>query len=250
MGLLLGWPAATLNSALGCKRGICSRKWQPKELDGVKLRAVDPTAGTFPSCLHPLLLLCAERCQQPQWDSRLHFTPEQRFYRFNEEVTLSCFVEDPPPLAVIRCANGMSPGWKDAWEVKDIQGTWHVVAESLTCTTGKWESSRSPLLHALLPKEGPRASCRICETPWPQLRDGPQLGAVSKVGRDRSLQCGAGFLTVPASPPSLFLSCRSEEARSCPSIHLSPSVLYHHFAQAQAPFLHLGALGFPRGVER
>ncbi|XP_049651204.1 receptor-type tyrosine-protein phosphatase F-like isoform X10 [Accipiter gentilis] len=77
-----------------------------------------------------------ERCQQPQWDSRLHFTPEQRFYRFNEEVTLSCFVEDPPPLAVIRCANGMSPGWKDAWEVKDIQGTWHVVAESLTCTTG------------------------------------------------------------------------------------------------------------------
>ncbi|XP_074876241.1 receptor-type tyrosine-protein phosphatase U-like isoform X1 [Buteo buteo] len=78
-----------------------------------------------------------ERCQQPQWDWRLHFTPEQRFYKFNEEVTLSCFVEDPPPLAVIRCANGTSPGWKDAWEVKDMQGTWHVVAESLTCTTGK-----------------------------------------------------------------------------------------------------------------
>ncbi|XP_052634163.1 LOW QUALITY PROTEIN: receptor-type tyrosine-protein phosphatase kappa-like [Harpia harpyja] len=78
-----------------------------------------------------------ERCQQPQWDLRLHFTPEQRFYRFHEEVTLSCFMKDPPPLAVIRCANGTSPGWKDAWEVKDIQGTWHVVAESLTCTTGK-----------------------------------------------------------------------------------------------------------------
>ncbi|KAM9587562.1 receptor-type tyrosine-protein phosphatase T-like isoform 2-T2 [Morphnus guianensis] len=78
-----------------------------------------------------------ERCQQPQWDLRLHFTPEQRFYRFNEEVTLTCFMEDPPPLAVIRCANGTSSGWKDAWEVKDVQGTWHVVAESLTCTTGK-----------------------------------------------------------------------------------------------------------------
>ncbi|KAM9587567.1 uncharacterized protein ACIBXB_006974 [Morphnus guianensis] len=137
MGLLLGWPAATLNSALGCKRGICSQKWQPKELDSVKLRALDPTAGALPSCLHPLLLLCAERCQQPQWDLRLHFTPEQRFYRFNEEVTLTCFMEDPPPLAVIRCANGTSSGWKDAWEVKDVQGTWHVVAESLTCTTGK-----------------------------------------------------------------------------------------------------------------
>lgn len=248
----MGWPAATLNSALGCRRGICSRKWQPKELDSVKLRALDPTAGTFPSCLHPLLLLCAERCQQPQWDWRLHFTPEQRFYKFNEEVTLSCFVEDPPPLAVIRCANGTSPGWKDAWEVKDMQGTWHVVAESLTCTTGKWESSRSPLLHALLPQEGPWASCRICETPWPQLRDGPQLGAASKVGRDRSLQWGqkwGRFSHCPCVSSQSIPELQVGGAGSCPSIHLSPSVLYHHFAQAQAPLLHLGALGFPGGVE-
>ncbi|KAM7077496.1 receptor-type tyrosine-protein phosphatase T-like [Ciconia maguari] len=77
----------------------------------------------------------AETCQQPQWDLRLRFTPKQRFYGLNEELTLSCFMEDPPPLAVIRCAKGASPHWKDAWEVKDIQGTWHGVAENLTCTT-------------------------------------------------------------------------------------------------------------------
>ncbi|KAM6104749.1 receptor-type tyrosine-protein phosphatase kappa-like [Pterocles gutturalis] len=85
---------------------------------------------------------CEGTCQQPQWDLQLCFTPKQRFYRLNEEVTLTCFMEDFPPLAVIRCAKGMSPGWKGVWEVKDVQGTWHRVAENLTCTTGK---CRKPL---------------------------------------------------------------------------------------------------------
>lgn len=86
----------------------------------------------------------------------LHFTPDQRFYRLNEEVILSCFTEDSPPLAVIRCAKGTD--WKDAWEVKGTLGRWHGEVENLTCTTGKWGSSRSPLLYALLPREGPWTS--------------------------------------------------------------------------------------------
>ena len=107
------------------------------ELNSVKIRTIDPTAGPFPHCLHLLLLLCAERCQKPHWDSRLHFTPKQEFYGLNEEVTLSCFMEDTPPLAVIRCTKETSQDWKDVWEVKDIQGTWHPVAESLMCPKGK-----------------------------------------------------------------------------------------------------------------
>lgn len=117
-------------------------------------------------------------------------------------------MDDSPPLAVIRCAKEMSSGWKGAWEVKNIQGTWQGVVKNLTCTTGKWGISRCSLLHALLPEEGPWTSCRIHEVPWPQLRDGPQLGPISKMRGDRSLQCGTGFLTVPAPLPSLFLSCR------------------------------------------
>ncbi|KAM9250428.1 LOW QUALITY PROTEIN: receptor-type tyrosine-protein phosphatase kappa-like [Cariama cristata] len=78
-----------------------------------------------------------ERCQQPRWDSRLRFTPQQQFYGLNEEVTLSCFREDFPPLAVIRCAKGKYPDWKDAWEVKSFWGTWHGVTKNLTCTIGK-----------------------------------------------------------------------------------------------------------------
>ncbi|XP_068032509.1 uncharacterized protein [Anomalospiza imberbis] len=41
-------------------------------------------------------------------------------------------MNDTPPLAMIRCAN-----WKDAWEVLDIWGTWHRLAENLICATAK-----------------------------------------------------------------------------------------------------------------
>ncbi|XP_074388828.1 uncharacterized protein LOC141727071 isoform X2 [Zonotrichia albicollis] len=75
---------------------------------------------------------CKERCQQPQWDSQLQFRPNQTFYMVSEEVTLSCFENDAPPLAVIRCAN-----WRNAWQVLDISGKWHRLAQKLSCTTAK-----------------------------------------------------------------------------------------------------------------
>ncbi|KAM8983733.1 receptor-type tyrosine-protein phosphatase U-like isoform 5-T5 [Ara ararauna] len=86
---------------------------------------------------------CKEKCQQPQWDSRLHFTPQKSFYRINEEVMLSCSTEDTVPLAVIRCAKGMSPDSKYDWEM-DSQGTWQGVAENLTCTTAPPETCQRP----------------------------------------------------------------------------------------------------------
>ncbi|XP_062476431.1 uncharacterized protein LOC134164553 isoform X4 [Pezoporus occidentalis] len=82
-----------------------------------------------------------EKCQQPQWDSKLHFTPHKSFYRISEEVTLSCSMEDPIALAVIRCAKGAPP--KYDWEM-DSQGTWHGVAENLTCTTDPLETCQRP----------------------------------------------------------------------------------------------------------
>ncbi|KAM9507196.1 receptor-type tyrosine-protein phosphatase U-like isoform 5-T5 [Guaruba guarouba] len=86
---------------------------------------------------------CKEKCQQPQWDSRLRFTPQKSFYRINEEVMLSCSTEDTVPLAVIRCAKGMSPDSKYDWEM-DSQGTWQGVAENLTCTTAPPETCQRP----------------------------------------------------------------------------------------------------------
>ncbi|XP_030114100.4 receptor-type tyrosine-protein phosphatase mu [Taeniopygia guttata] len=75
---------------------------------------------------------CKGRCQQPQWDSQIHFRPNRRFYWVSEEVQLTCWTNDAPRLAMIRCAN-----WTDAWEVLDMWGTWHRLAESLLCATAK-----------------------------------------------------------------------------------------------------------------
>uniref|UniRef100_A0A803VH29 Sushi domain-containing protein n=1 Tax=Ficedula albicollis TaxID=59894 RepID=A0A803VH29_FICAL len=80
---------------------------------------------------------CKETCQQPQWDSQLQFSPNQNFYRVGEEVTLSCFLNSTPPLAVIRCANRIPPKQSNAWEVLAIGGTWHRLAQKLTCTMAK-----------------------------------------------------------------------------------------------------------------
>ncbi|XP_061875327.1 receptor-type tyrosine-protein phosphatase kappa isoform X2 [Colius striatus] len=84
---------------------------------------------------------CKERCQHPLWDSELRFTPEQKFYGFNEEVTLSCFKRDAPPFAVIRCKNETLPHLKETWEV-NIQGTWHGVTENLTCSIGSCQKPK------------------------------------------------------------------------------------------------------------
>ncbi|XP_066037075.1 receptor-type tyrosine-protein phosphatase kappa-like isoform X1 [Chamaea fasciata] len=81
---------------------------------------------------------CKEGCRQPQWDSQLQFSPNQTFYQVSEEVALRCFVNYTPPLATIRCANRTSPkSWKNAWEMLDIWGRWHRLAENLTCTMAK-----------------------------------------------------------------------------------------------------------------
>ncbi|XP_071436492.1 receptor-type tyrosine-protein phosphatase alpha-like [Pithys albifrons albifrons] len=81
-------------------------------------------------------------CQKPPWFSNFHFTPKQNVYRLEEEVTLSCFNKDPPPFAVIRCANVISPVWKGAWEVKNIQGTWQNLTKKLSCPTGNCKKPR------------------------------------------------------------------------------------------------------------
>ncbi|XP_014807938.1 PREDICTED: uncharacterized protein LOC106894029 [Calidris pugnax] len=89
-----------------------------------------------PGTNSPTVLLETEGCQKPQWN-KVHFNPKKKNYRLNEEVTLTCSANSLLPLAVIRCAKEMSPGWKNAWEVKDIEGAWQRVVVSLTCPTGR-----------------------------------------------------------------------------------------------------------------
>nr|XP_021410330.2 receptor-type tyrosine-protein phosphatase kappa [Lonchura striata domestica] len=137
---------------------------------------------------------CKGRCQKPQWDTQLHFRPNRRFYWVSEEVQLTCWMNDAPPLAMIRCAN-----WTDAWEVLDMGGKWHRLAESPICTTGKLGTSRSPLL-ALSPLTGK------CQRPlWNStlhlVPDQENYETDKKV----KLSCPEGF-----QPPFTEIQCQTQ----------------------------------------
>ncbi|KAM4639341.1 receptor-type tyrosine-protein phosphatase kappa-like isoform 2-T2 [Amazona ochrocephala] len=134
---------------------------------------------------------CKEKCQQPQWDSRLHFTPQKSFYRINEEVMLSCSMEDPVPLAVIRCAKGASPDSKYDWEM-DSQGTWHGVAENLTCTTAPPETCQRPQWDARLRLKPDQDSYQKNEEVMLSCRKGfqPPFTRVKCVGKNMSSSNG------------------------------------------------------------
>ncbi|CAN8219894.1 unnamed protein product [Coccothraustes coccothraustes] len=129
---------------------------------------------------------CKERCQQPQWDSRLQFRPKQRFYRVSEEVTLSCFKNNTPPLAMIRCAGG-----KDAWEVLDISGKWQSLAENLVCLMAKCPK----------PKWDKRLQFLENKTEYPQNRE---LTLTCPEGLEPSfpeVKCTEEILTVTSGKP-------------------------------------------------
>ncbi|XP_010145102.1 PREDICTED: uncharacterized protein LOC104506007, partial [Eurypyga helias] len=76
-------------------------------------------------------------------------------------------VEDP---LCERCAKGASSDGTDAWEVKDTQGTWHSVSESLTC------------------------NIETCQRPWwdPGLRLAPDQENYKK-DEEVTLSCIDGF---------------------------------------------------------
>ncbi|KAM6228472.1 LOW QUALITY PROTEIN: uncharacterized protein M6G45_016670 [Spheniscus humboldti] len=112
---------------------------------------------------------CKERCQQPQWDSRLNFVPKQRFYRLNEELTsaktcqrprwdprlrlapnqenyknnkevvLSCPEGFQPPFTHVKCASKVQsisnrkPVYTDPWLGRDSRGDWIRIWSSLEC---------------------------------------------------------------------------------------------------------------------
>ncbi|XP_036259213.1 receptor-type tyrosine-protein phosphatase kappa-like [Molothrus ater] len=129
---------------------------------------------------------CKVGCQQPQWDSQLQLRPNQRFYMVSEEVTLSCFENDAPPLAKIRCTNRKNP-----WEVLDISGKWHRLAQTLSCTTAKCPK---PMWDARLP-------FLENETEYPQNRE---LTLTCPKGLEPSfpeVKCTTGILEVNLGEP-------------------------------------------------
>ncbi|KAL9822406.1 uncharacterized protein GJ701_017112 [Geothlypis trichas] len=82
-------------------------------------------------------IVCIEKCQKPQWDSRIIFDQEQGIFNPNEVVKIRCPEGYWPPPMEIKCValkpreGSMIP--HSGWIVRNGTDTWRPVEGNLTC---------------------------------------------------------------------------------------------------------------------
>lgn len=85
----------------------------------------------------PFHLVGAEKCQKPQWDSKIVFDQEQGIFNPNEVVKIRCPEGYWPPPMEIKCValkpreGSMIP--HSGWIMRNGTDTWRPVEGNLTC---------------------------------------------------------------------------------------------------------------------
>uniref|UniRef100_A0A8V5HC74 Uncharacterized protein n=1 Tax=Melopsittacus undulatus TaxID=13146 RepID=A0A8V5HC74_MELUD len=80
-----------------------------------------------------------EICQRPQWDSRLQLEPDQRIYKMNTEVTLSCPEGLQPSFTHVKCSREVQSNssgksvYREVWLGKDSRGRWNHTQNRVEC---------------------------------------------------------------------------------------------------------------------
>lgn len=81
-----------------------------------------------------------EMCQRPPWDSRLQLAPDQKNYRKNEVVMLSCPEGLQPSFTHIKCSSEVQsftqgkPVYREVWTGRNPRGVWVRIRSSVECT--------------------------------------------------------------------------------------------------------------------
>ncbi|XP_063036465.1 uncharacterized protein LOC134432019 [Melospiza melodia melodia] len=82
-------------------------------------------------------IVCIEKCQKPQWDSRFIFDKEQEIFNPNEVVKIRCPEGYSSPPMEIKCVTlkpregSMIP--RSGWSMRSGTDAWHPVEGKLTC---------------------------------------------------------------------------------------------------------------------
>ncbi|XP_058680459.1 uncharacterized protein LOC131571694 [Ammospiza caudacuta] len=82
-------------------------------------------------------IVCIEKCQKPQWDSRFIFDKEQEIFNPNEVVKIWCPEGYWPPPMEIKCVTlkpregSMIP--RSGWSMRSGTDAWHPLEGNLTC---------------------------------------------------------------------------------------------------------------------
>ncbi|KAM4753151.1 receptor-type tyrosine-protein phosphatase T-like isoform 1-T1 [Cyanocitta cristata] len=83
---------------------------------------------------------CIETCQRPLWDSRLQLAPDQKNYKKNEEVMLSCPEGFQPSFTRVKCSSKVrssprgKPVYREFWTGRDSRGAWARIRSSVECS--------------------------------------------------------------------------------------------------------------------
>ncbi|KAM4752292.1 uncharacterized protein ACIQIH_000701 [Cyanocitta cristata] len=81
-----------------------------------------------------------ETCQRPLWDSRLQLAPDQKNYKKNEEVMLSCPEGFQPSFTRVKCSSKVQsftrgkPVYREVWTGRDSRGAWARIRSSVECS--------------------------------------------------------------------------------------------------------------------
>ncbi|NXD14060.1 PTPRU phosphatase, partial [Nothocercus nigrocapillus] len=79
-------------------------------------------------------------CQRPQWDRNLQLTPDQRYYKQNEEVMLSCPEGLHPSFTEVKCASEVKsishgkPVYREVWMRRNGTAGWIRIRSDAECT--------------------------------------------------------------------------------------------------------------------
>ncbi|XP_039946553.1 LOW QUALITY PROTEIN: uncharacterized protein LOC120765596 [Hirundo rustica] len=81
-----------------------------------------------------------DMCQRPLWDSRLQLEPDQKNYKKNEEVMLSCPEGFQPSFTHVKCSSEVQsfthgkPVYREVWTVRNSRGVWVRIRSGVECS--------------------------------------------------------------------------------------------------------------------
>ncbi|XP_030322708.1 uncharacterized protein LOC103532444, partial [Calypte anna] len=84
-------------------------------------------------------IVCIETCQRPHWGHGLQLTPDEKNYKKNEEVMLSCPMGFQPTFTHVKCEGkvlSMGNGkheFTELWNGRDSRGDWVPIPSTVEC---------------------------------------------------------------------------------------------------------------------
>ncbi|XP_065511829.1 uncharacterized protein LOC136001436 [Caloenas nicobarica] len=172
---------------------------------------------------------CIETCQRPQWDSSLQLTPDQKNYKKNDEVTLSCpeGFQPSPTFTHVKCSSEDQsfshgkPKYREVWLGWNMGSAWIPIQSDVECldilqvVPGTLEISSTSIKLNWTCRlrdacQNMRAMCRLAVPSSPPCEAEEMKGEETLQGQEGTFTCSAlqpftDYSVTISLPPSTIL---------------------------------------------